>query len=341
MERPNMRPFEGGTLQTDRFRNGNHGRYFLESPNFSYWNNTKDDILLTFKREMAIAEQNRGTDTGLKTLQRFAELVDMIMYLQSVPFFGQYWYYGCWCAPEGFLNHVKDGYGHPVDDIDKSCRSMSYCYECAKIDFSNEDCTSGNVNYRWHGFLNDKGEKTLSCDDEENTCARTICMCDKKLAENLKKHEKVWNLHNHQKWGEFKRDFECFPQNTHFDDASDKANARPSAGGGKMIDPETGEEYDDWGLQSGWEKGFGRSGAGMVDIPSLVLKSSANFGVDKTCCGEFPDRIPIKKTLDNGKQNKQKCCNDRLTYNDLTQCCSDNKVYKIADGMCHGSRRYN
>jgi len=140
-------------------------RYFLENPNFSYWMDTKDDILSEFKNYMQLAEKRLGAslassdqDKSLKTLQRFAELVDMIMYLQKVPFFGQYWYYGCWCAPEGFFNTAKQGYGKPVDPIDRSCQSMSYCYECAQLDHGHE-CNTEEVSYRWHGYLDKNGVK--------------------------------------------------------------------------------------------------------------------------------------------------------------------------------------
>jgi len=70
------------------------------------------------------------------------------MYLQKVPFFGQYWYYGCWCAPDGFLSAGKAGFGTPVDRIDRSCRSLSQCYECAMIDNGQECQTKGSRTFQ-------------------------------------------------------------------------------------------------------------------------------------------------------------------------------------------------
>merc|ERR1719210_2287509 len=140
---------------------------------------------------MTVAERSgkydREESSNLRTLQRFAELVDMIMYLQKVPFFGQYWYYGCWCAPEGFFNTARQGYGTPVDKIDRSCRSMSYCYECAQLDHGAE-CNTEEISYRWHGAIVD-GKKKVYCDDQPGTCEHSLCSCDKNLAEELALYE--------------------------------------------------------------------------------------------------------------------------------------------------------
>lgn len=323
-------------------KKGGDPRYSLKNPDFAYWNDTNDDILTEFKTLMTIAE-HRSKMQGeygatLRTLQRFAELVDMIMYLQRVPFFGQYWYYGCWCAPEGFLKTVGSGYGKPVDAIDRSCRDMSECYECTQMDYG-EDCTTAEVNYRWHGELDEGGNKIVFCDDPVDTCAWAICQCDKKLATELHSNERVWNLHHHQKWGDFNRDDACFPVRDRFDGTKvttigdkslNQAEGGNAAGaGGAGGEGGAGEEEGMWG--------FARSFGGMIegqleeypDGPSLKLKLAGEFGNKnvKSCCGTYPERYPYRLG------HNHACCVNETPYNVLySECCRDGSVAK--SGSC-------
>lgn len=328
--------FNPNNLPIRRADEGKEKRYFLENPNFSYWMDTKDDILSEFKNYMQLAEKRLGAtlassdqDKSLKTLQRFAELVDMIMYLQKVPFFGQYWYYGCWCAPEGFFNTAKQGYGAPVDAIDRSCRSMSYCYECAQLDHGSE-CNTEEVSYRWHGYL-ENGNKRIMCDDEPGTCGHSLCSCDKNLAEELALHEDKWNLHHHHKWGEFNRD-NCLIKDEKKQVASIDTNGDklvPNSQGGNVMTA-------DGGIIGG--RSFGQS---LDELkPSISLKFAQTFGLteEKYCCGdygsrEFP-REPIKKYNNKGGLNDKQCCykysNDGLksylssrSYDSSTHNCNE------------------
>lgn len=283
----------------------NNGRYYLKEPNFSYWMDTKDDILSEFKNYMAMAEKRLGSslaqsdqDKSLKTLQRFAELVDMIMYLQKVPFFGQYWYYGCWCAPEGFFNTARQGYGKPVDHIDKSCRSMSYCYECAQLDHGAE-CNTEEISYRWHGTINEEGKKIVVCDDEPNTCEHSLCSCDKNLAEELALHEDKWNLHHHHKWGEFNRD-SCFVS-----DEGAQLNVQHDNGSNQVTAFENEATID--------QRAFGDS-LSLGNIPAIQLKFASTFAnpEEKYCCGEYGNinnnRQPLKKHNNAGGLHNERCC---------------------------------
>jgi len=288
-------------MQEQSYAENNDGRYYLQNPNFSYWMDTKDDILSEFKNYMQQAEKRLGStysdseqDKSLKTLQRFAELVDMIMYLQKVPFFGQYWYYGCWCAPEGFFNTARQGYGTPVDKIDRSCRSMSYCYECAQLDHGAE-CNTEEVSYRWHGSI-EGGKKIVHCDDEPGTCEHSLCSCDKNLAEELAEHEDDWNLHNHHKWGEFNRD-SCF------------------------ISPEQHQVREEFDTKKGLTsfetdatigaRSFGNLGE---NVPAITLKFASAFANpdEKYCCGEYDNkynrRVPLKRYNNNGEPHNDRCC---------------------------------
>jgi len=315
------------------FAEDNKGRYYLQEPNFSYWSDTKDDILSEFKSYMQQAEKRLGStymdseqDKSLKTLQRFAELVDMIMYLQKVPFFGQYWYYGCWCAPEGFFNTARQGYGTPVDKIDRSCRSMSYCYECAQLDHGAE-CNTEEISYRWHGAIVD-GKKKVYCDDQPGTCEHSLCSCDKNLAEELALYEDDWNLHNHHKWGEFNRD-SCYisPEGAQVRNRDVDHNA---ANGGDDSD----------NFESIFARSFGNLGSD--NVPAITLKFASAFAnpEEKYCCGEYDNRdnkrVPIKRFNNNGELHNERCCVDKSS-NDLFT----GTPYKINAGQCCDSSTGN
>lgn len=319
-------------------------RYYLSKPNFGYWDEPSDDVLREFKNLLVFAEKDKqyADDNGrLRTLQRFAELVDMVMYLQRVPFFGQYWYYGCWCAPDGFLSAGKQGFGQPVDRIDRSCRSMSQCYECAMID-NGEECQTKDVMYKWHGFEDGDGNKQLSCDDswDDNTrCARSICECDKKLAEDLRQHEPVWNLHNHQKWGGFNRESGCFPTKDGnarvFNPPAETVDAAASAteGGAGGSSSSSGASVTGSGLTFGeadddWARSFGGS-----EGPSFQPTGPSDFGNanNKYCCGQYPSRTPLKFINDNGSVNNKQCCKDTIIFDSNTQCCSTSSIPTIEE----------
>ena len=48
---------------------------------------------------------------------------------------------GCWCLPAG-AGFDKQGFGSPVDNIDKSCREFTTCYNCLynPAPFHGENC---------------------------------------------------------------------------------------------------------------------------------------------------------------------------------------------------------
>lgn len=334
-------------VQEQSFAEDGNGRYYLEQPNFSYWMDTKDDILSEFKSYMQQAEQRLGATyadseqaKSLKTLQRFAELVDMIMYLQKVPFFGQYWYYGCWCAPEGFFNTERQGYGKPVDLIDRSCRSMSYCYECAQLDHGAE-CNTKEVNYRWHGSIDENGKKKIFCDDEPGTCEYSLCSCDKNLAEELALNEDKWNLHHHHKWGEFNRD-SCFISDEQLQ-VSDKdfgqfnrqtvemtREQAEAAAAAAIASGNVGP--DGQPIIEGLTMRAGGSDNAFSGLPAITLKFASAFAnpEEKYCCGEYDNRenkrVPLRRYNNHGEPHNEQCCHGASEgghpYSVKTHCCN-------------------
>jgi len=62
--------------------NPGNSRYYLTKPNFGYWDEPSDDVLREYKNLLVYAEKDNeySEDNGrLRTLQRFAELVDMVI----------------------------------------------------------------------------------------------------------------------------------------------------------------------------------------------------------------------------------------------------------------------
>lgn len=58
----------------------------------------------------------------------YLQLKLVILFLQKNRFLGKFCFYGCWCFPKG--PGEAGGFGEPVDDIDKSCREYTTCYNC-------------------------------------------------------------------------------------------------------------------------------------------------------------------------------------------------------------------
>lgn len=354
--------------QEQSYAEDGNGRYYLEQPNFSYWMDTKDDILSEFKNYMQQAEQRLGATyadseqaKSLKTLQRFAELVDMIMYLQKVPFFGQYWYYGCWCAPEGFFNKEKQGYGKPVDVIDRSCRSMSYCYECAQLDHGAE-CNTQEVNYRWHGSIDENGKKQVFCDDEPGTCEHSLCSCDKNLAEELALYEDKWNLHHHHKWGEFNRD-SCFISDPDTLQVSSSVTGDIKSNVQTLTKDQVQAAANAAAARNQWTGDVGPDGTPIIDglmmrslggdnfsgLPAITLKFASAFAnpEEKYCCGEYANRenkrVPLKRYNAHGEAHNEQCCvadsvqSGGIPYSVKSHCCNvaTGAVGVLGDDSCN------
>lgn len=234
---------------------------------------------------------------------------------------------------------------------------MSECYECTQMDFG-EDCTTAEVNYRWHGELDEDGNKVIFCDDPEDTCAWAICNCDKKLAEDLRGNERVWNLHHHQKWGDFNRDDACFPTKDRFTEVQQNiikktesemeaqngaanvaaaiaaANSNGAAGATSDSDSAAaapsvfGDDISQWARAFGGDSVMGELNE-FPEGPSLKLKLAGEFGNKnvKACCGRYPHRYPYRLG------HNHACCVNETPYNVLySECCADGSVAR--SGSC-------
>jgi len=149
-------------------------------------------------------------DKEWKQLDKFTKLMEMIMYLQYEPVFSKYCFYGCWCMPSGGAD-INRVWGQPVDEIDATCRDMQLCYKCAKLDYGNQ--CKDTVGYSYKGY-EVNGERRIRCMDEQNTCRRAICECDRRLAMDLAKLEDTASMDFHSKYGTFNFQEQCVPQCT-------------------------------------------------------------------------------------------------------------------------------
>lgn len=139
--------------------------------------------------------------------RKFKMLKLMVMYLQQIPLFGKYCYYGCYCFP----NVGKDftvGKGQPIDEVDKKCRDFSNCYKCLGLDYKG-NCQATQP-YSFEGREDPVTKsKYVVCKNKPGTCRRALCECDKRLAENLSEAEWYWSPMYHKNWGGFDKERMC------------------------------------------------------------------------------------------------------------------------------------
>lgn len=109
--------------------------------------------------------------------------------------------YGCHCFPGQKKFRSVGGKGPAMDELDSLCRAQYQCHKCVQMDTG---CDPDNTPYT----IQFKGKKAMVkdviCKDEVGTCGRTMCDCDRNMANNL---EKVWfnaGLHNSFYWGDKK-----------------------------------------------------------------------------------------------------------------------------------------
>lgn len=135
--------------------------------------------------------------------RKFRQLKILVLWLQKTPRFGNYCYYGCYCLPEGAHDLGGGGYGEPVDQVDRTCKVFNQCYECArlgngKISGTGPTCVGEHTKYRFQLILNqESNEKSIRCRNPEDSCARHICECDKRMADSLAKWEDTWDVKYH------------------------------------------------------------------------------------------------------------------------------------------------
>lgn len=189
-------------------------------------NNYKDSPVVqairqaTLATEVTISDRNREPGAGLSSInsgktadlgnekqanaKKLEVIMKMTMFLQADPNFEKVYKYGCWCFRNGEKS-VLGGSGNTIDGADRSCKAYQQCHKCMDNDYN--DCPAW-VPYRFEGIVKEDGTKQLNCLNQEGSCRRNHCECDKKLAEDLALHEMTLNPLNRRDFG-FEPELAC------------------------------------------------------------------------------------------------------------------------------------
>jgi len=103
-----------------------------------------DEAERFFKMERQLMDRTQRNQMTLKQrleFRKFKMLKLMVMYLQQIPLFGKYCFYGCYCFPNMGQDFTV-GKGKPMDEVDSKCR-----------DFSSKGSKSRKISYR--SFVHD------------------------------------------------------------------------------------------------------------------------------------------------------------------------------------------
>lgn len=150
--------------------------------------------------------------------KKLKQLKVLILWLQPEHRFARYCFYGCWCLPDAEHKLFTVGYGKPVDNIDSSCKRQSQCYDCAQVDHSDRVCDASTMGYHYKlsydpADPSNHMKKSIECLDTprgtKGSCRRSICECDKRLAEELREHFGEWHVGHHQEQGTFDAGANC------------------------------------------------------------------------------------------------------------------------------------
>jgi len=186
---------------------------------FADWNitafvkeNENDDLFQEFENTYFKMQNDLTrsdfTEEERKMIKKFKVIKHMILYIQTLPLFGKFCFYGCHCFSKGPKHLLVDaGNGKPIDSADNACRSHTRCHSCAAQDFGNCEVTRG---YSFKAVQDSVTQiRYIECLNEIGSCKRSLCECDKALAYDLADVENDWNILHHQRWGQFDQDMNC------------------------------------------------------------------------------------------------------------------------------------
>jgi hypothetical protein len=175
--------------------------------------NAEDDLFREFEDSFFHMNSPMGrndfTEEEKALIRKFKLMKNMIVYLQRIPLFGKFCFYGCYCFAKGPKELLIDaGNGKPMDGADNACRHHLQCHSCAKLDFDDKcDVTDG---YKFTAKEDEvTGIRWIQCLNQEGSCKRAICECDKALAYDLADAETEWNILHHARWGQFDAALNC------------------------------------------------------------------------------------------------------------------------------------
>ena len=135
----------------------------------AFFSSTSADLALARTRRQAPLDQGP---------RRYKQLTSQMEYYNSEFDERKYWAYGCQCLILGDRPMSDPGHGPPVDELDAVCKQYKDCQKCARMTFG-DMCIGEFVEYDLR--ITGKGPQ---CRDEEGTCGRALCECDKQFAQN-------------------------------------------------------------------------------------------------------------------------------------------------------------
>lgn len=178
----------------------------------------QDAECLTFLDELQALEQGGLTRTLSEEslerwnyLRRLKNLKLLVLHLQPEHRFLRYCHYGCYCLTDPLYTLTPPpSHGKPRDPIDAACKVQHQCYECAEMDHPSRSCTADRVQYSYvltrdESDVNNHWKKSIECTDDPMSkkrpgqispkwsCRRSMCECDKRLAEQLRENFDQWS----------------------------------------------------------------------------------------------------------------------------------------------------
>lgn len=142
------------------------------------------------------------TEADKAFMMKYLQLKFVILFQQKNQFVGKYCFYGCWCFPQAAMFQWQ-GFGQPVDNIDRSCREYTTCFNCVYNQMLlGQRCNEWDMtHYNIQGVSDpNTGRVSLFCTDPIGSCLRSRCECDRDLSGKLSQYEHEWNQMNHHKW---------------------------------------------------------------------------------------------------------------------------------------------
>lgn len=183
-----------------------------------------DELANAFAEAQGTLETLSALNDNAQMLKRFTELKQLVSWMQPYDKrISRFCFYGCWCLPEGAHSFVA-GEGRPVDDSDKACQHLWFCYTCAKQEFRGmfnnkmRECVPDKTKYKFklrykRNAKNNYQFRDISCTNRfyypmntllrwRSNCAKAVCECDRGLAMNLYKAHKSWDKSRHRIWSQ-------------------------------------------------------------------------------------------------------------------------------------------
>lgn len=233
---------------------------------------------------------------------------------QSGHFYYQLHEYGCYCVAS---EEKGKGKGTPVDEFDHACKRHSQCYQCVFSDFA---CNPKSSGYKYK-ITKSNGHNEITCLNQDNTCQRSACECDKNLAVEL---GQIAMENGIEKEFEDYDGAKCVkkpktPMNALFigntsGGGSTSGGSGGAGGGSGGAGGFVGESFasDDEGeiqmsaiRDSGFEEMSAVSLAtetGFEEISHFAGFGSPSVGSSNRCCGNYPRRYTYSPTT-------HECCN--------------------------------